>query len=632
MSKVPFVLIFISLSFWPEFSNCFAGNVPGFEQLLISRADSINLSSHPGWMRLMHYESGEHESSGVRSFADDEKFFLSEKGKYDSKAELKASIRRMISDRHTDNQEEDPRCRFVERFRWLREMLQMPVERVPDHCESYHEWRSRIQAHSVTLVFPASYLNSPSSMFGHTLLRFDPEDIDQNSSWLSYALSFAADVGADEEGSFGYAFKGITGGYAGRFNIVPYFQKIQDYGAIENRDVWEYRLNLTPREVRIMLDHAWELHDIRFDYYFFRENCSFRLLELLDYARPSLTLTKRFNYTAIPANTVKAVVESGIVSEVKYRPSIGTQLQFGLSQLSAQERDWVVKIEQDSAWADSAEFSRLEESRQHAIVLAANQLVTYRSRRSEMTEAIVKKRFKMLQKISLFPPKKPQSPPQPARPESGHETRRISLGVGKDEREYADLGFRISYHDLTDNIDGYLKGGEIQLGNLTLRQYEDERLKLQSLDIIQIRSLSAWYSVFRSISWEAGAGLVRKRGLEDGKLSFRLNGSIGKSALIGDKTIVYGLLGPSINLFHDGEHDFYLNAHLKTGLLNYNQLGTAQIELSAESLQHKATMYQVELLQNIAINKNHGLRVSFSESKIDNQHVERVQFAYRYYF
>ena len=43
-----------------------------------------------------------------------------------------------------------------------------------------------------------------------------------------------------------------------------------------------------------MLQHIWELRDIVFDYYFFDENCSMRLLELLDVARPGHALAGMF--------------------------------------------------------------------------------------------------------------------------------------------------------------------------------------------------------------------------------------------------------------------------------------------------------------------------------------------------
>ncbi|RJT69815.1 DUF4105 domain-containing protein, partial [Escherichia coli] len=52
---------------------------------------------------------------------------------------------------------------------------------------------------------------------------------------------------------------------------------------------------------------VWELKQVRFDYYFFDENCSFRLLELMEIARPGIELTEQFPLTAIPTDTVRLV-------------------------------------------------------------------------------------------------------------------------------------------------------------------------------------------------------------------------------------------------------------------------------------------------------------------------------------
>jgi hypothetical protein len=75
---------------------------------------------------------------------------------------------------------------------------------------------------------------------------------------------------------------------------MPYYLKVREYSDLENRDIWEYELNLTPEEIDRLLMHAWELGPIHFDYYFFDENCAYHLLGLLEAARPDLTLTEGF--------------------------------------------------------------------------------------------------------------------------------------------------------------------------------------------------------------------------------------------------------------------------------------------------------------------------------------------------
>lgn len=216
---------------------------------LKEKARNASLHNTEYWHGLMHYYptrlyparliKGEFESH-----VDDTRFFLADNGKHDPEAELIATIDSLFADQEID-QPSTAECRFIARNKWLRAELALPQLQVPDECEDYHRFRDNIGAGSMTLVFPASYLNSPSSMFGHTLLRFDPEDMTDESPLLSWSLNFAAEVG-DESMSAGFAIKGIAGGFPGRFNTIPYFEKLNEYGAIENRDIWEYKLDLTP--------------------------------------------------------------------------------------------------------------------------------------------------------------------------------------------------------------------------------------------------------------------------------------------------------------------------------------------------------------------------------------------------
>lgn len=601
---------------------------------LLTIAKSKQLYLKPDWLALMHYQPTGDNGVSFESQVDDERYFLARNGRTNSLAEMSATINIMFGGAlKTTTEQDNPHCGFVERERWLREQLSLSAQAVPASCTEFHQWRDRMEAHSVTLVFPASYLNSPSSMFGHTLFRFDPENIADDSSWLSFALSFAADVEDSEGDSFSYAFKGIAGGYAGRFSVVPYFKKIQEYGAIENRDVWEYTLNLTPEEVDRIIGHAWELREVRFDYYFFRENCAFRLLELLDYARPSLKLIDQFNYTAIPAETVKAVVDSGIVSAVKFRPSVGSILQHRMTQLPSSSQNRVKDLYENPQLAKSDEFKTLPVETQRALVGAANQYLTYRSRRIEMTPEMVSRRFQMLKQVNRLPAQAPHEIPVPERPDAGHDTIMLNAGLGRDrDVDYQNIGFRISYHDLLDNSDGYLRGGEIQLGKLELRQYKGESLRLERADLIQLRSLGGWHSLFNTIAWEVGAGLRRHPVLENQKLGLAGEGTVGKSFMVTTNTVVYGLIGASAYFFDNAEHTAYMNPILKSGILYYNPLGTMKAQLFAEVPQRNHSRYVFSLSQNVVLAKNHSIRVTVRNDQEFQEGFSSASIEYRFHF
>jgi len=258
-----------------------------YTDLLIDRAEKRELADSRGWRALLHYKQG--TFGGWESQADDPAFFLADDGKTNPQAELAATITAMdapvvIADEH-------PQCRFPARYHWLVDELEIDERKLPAvHCPELSKWFDTIKPGSLTLIFPAAYINSPSSMFGHTLLRVNPSDYRADSPLVAYALNYAADADATDSAII-FSIKGLIGGYPGIFSIMPYYEKIKEYSDLENRDVWEYSLDFSREEVSQLMRHAWEVRHINFDYFFLTENCSYHMLSLMEVARPELDLT-----------------------------------------------------------------------------------------------------------------------------------------------------------------------------------------------------------------------------------------------------------------------------------------------------------------------------------------------------
>ena len=103
--------------------------------------------------------------------------------------------------------------------------------------------------------------------------------------------------------------------------------------------------------------HVWELDLVNFDYYFFDENCSFRLMELLEVARPEVSLTEHFPVVAIPVDTAKVVERAGMVESVFYRPSNQARLKFNIDQLSPIEQAVALDLSLDTTVLGGGVFS-----------------------------------------------------------------------------------------------------------------------------------------------------------------------------------------------------------------------------------------------------------------------------------
>lgn len=461
------------------------------------------LAQSDQWLALLHIKP--HESANdLQSYVDDHTFFLAADGATNPESELLASINALKTDKETQ-------CRFPARTQFLLSHIDGFANDISDiECTEYNTWLKQLNTSSVVLVFAAAQLNSPSSMYGHTFLRFDPENVEQHSTYLSYALNFGATVSDDDTG-FLYAARGITGGYPGNFAANPYFEKIKEYNRLENRDLWEYKLNLTQNEINTMLAHMWELQGINFDYYFFDENCSFRLLELLDVARPGLKLVDNFPVTTIPLDTVRIIEGAGLVSDVFYRESILTELEGQLAQLSPSEKALVLALSKNEALLTSSQFTALTIDKQQIVVDSAYRYLRYQNTFNGRQEDITRRSFLLLRHINKNTVDIKRNIITPVRPDKGHKTKMWSAGLGeKDDQPYLQLQYRGSYHDLLDPSAGYYSGMSLNMVNVIARIYRDDKLKLEKAELLDIISLSTRNDFFTPWSWKANVSIEQQ--------------------------------------------------------------------------------------------------------------------------
>ena len=478
-------------------------------------------------------------------------------------------------------------------------------------CAEYKKWFKDVSPHSAVMIFPASYLNSPSSMFGHTLLRIDQADVQSDkTSLLSYAINFGAYIEGSDN-SILYAWKGLMGGYPGLFALVPYQEKLSEYRSLENRDLWEYRLNLTQEETARMVEHVWELKQIQFDYFFFDENCSYRLLELLQVARPSLRLTEQFPLTAIPTDTVKAVKEAGLVESIEYRPSRERELLSRAEPLTDEEQQWVLKVSAEQQVLQEPAFKALPRARQALIIDAAYRLERYRANGQERDPQRAQRSFELLRAINKNPAPELEIP-RPGLPEDGHESRTWQAGLGtRGDRAFAEYGLRMAYHDLNDNAESFPLGAQIEILQMKLRQYEGNHWQFQQLDLATIRSLTPRNELLQPLSWQVTGGLERVPGKHDDEtLVSHVNGGGGGTWQLGEDVLGFAL--GTVRVEHNNDFAEFVSpaGGFNTGVLWKNPLGNLSLEAKGDYFFNGEVRRSLSLNQQWELSRNLGLRLS----------------------
>ena len=494
---------------------------------LTSRALDAKLADARMWHLLLHYRPT--FLGGHKSEADDPGFFLSPTGKTDPQAELTATLAKFFSTELVGRSGQPAQCAFIARYHWLKEQLSFDDQRLlPQPCERFHAWYTELNPQAITLVFPSAFMNNPSSMFGHTLLRVDQKGQTEQTRILAYTINYAAEVPADE--GLAYAIKGIAGWYKGFFSTIPYYLKVQEYRDIENRDIWEYRLNLTEEQIRRMLMHAWELGNTYFDYFFFKENCAYHLLSLLEVANPNWHLTEKFLFWTVPADTVRLLAEQpGLIADIVYRPSRSTHIRRRREHLSQEERLGLGRITKDAGLVRSEGFSRLAPERQALVLDLASDYLRYRGvADKEHVESYKDRNRELLTARSGIKarPELISIPPLSEPPEQGHRTSRAGVAAGWREDEFfEEMNVRAGYHDLLDPDVGYTRDAQIELLGIAVRHYEKrDQTRIERFTLANIISLSPIDALFKSPSWKINAGMQTVR---HGTCIYCSNGVVG---------------------------------------------------------------------------------------------------------
>jgi len=584
-----------------------------------NKANVLDLSNQHYWKLLLHMDNNISE-------IDDERFFFAKDGHNNPKDELNATIDAFFSDEKKDDNSSI--CRFPARYHWLKKQLN-GYDFPQAKCKEYDKVVSTIDPQSTTLVFPSAHINSPASMFGHTFIRINSS---YHSRLLSYAINYAADANPDKTNAIIFAIRGLSGGYFGKYSLLPYYEKLKEYRDTEQRDVWEYDLNFTRAETLRMLRHIWELNGTRSYYYFFTNNCSYNMLWLLEAGRPSLHLRKHFTYQVIPLETVHVAQEEGIIDSYHYRPSKRTKLLKYEKLITKKYIQLPIKLVNSQIQAqDIEEDKSIAINQKRYILESAIEYLEYQYSRNkikkdkylELFHEFTTERAKlgMTQELHI------KVPPNPI---YSHHAIRAQLGVGKKEGDIVTyLGIRPAYHDLEDNNYGFLRGTQIEFLNLLVSSSKKET-KVEKATLFSVVSLAQRSEFFNSFSWRAKIGWDND--YLTTKPTFNLN--IGVGASWGNKeAFTYFLIDPL----------FYLHDTITTGLggsigINFDRSKTfnTNIEFTQRIYENSTNQMLIQANQGIKTSQNTQIVLKYDyKDKLIAKHKkkeETYKVMFKYYF
>ena len=470
-------------------------------------------------------------------------------------------------------------------------------------------------------------------MFGHTLFRIDTKR--KGTQLLAHGINYGANVEESKTNPVIFAVLGLAGGYYGAFTVKPYYDVINTYNNIENRDIWEYNLDFSKEEIDLFIAHMWELGHNMARYYFFSKNCSYILLEILDVIRPNLKLADEFPHHAIPLDTLKAVVKKeGLIKGVHYRPSRQARIRFKYNQMKPLQKKHYLQLIKDP----NHSLEELTPTESAGALETAYQYLQYQLVRKDVDLATFRKNsFILLKRRNSYKEEDQlRELEEGNNPAESHESKRLSFAWGlRNNKSFESLTYHPAYNTLTDDPFGLLMGAEIVFLETQLRYYNNNDFVFQNIDLVRIKSLSPVEPMFNPISFQVDLSINRAynaRENEEGYLS-SLEFGIGKTFELTEGLYIYTMFNNAFLLGGFVPHDFLYSFGKEGGfLLNLSPVSlkmSGERFLSTSKFQAKAKYageFAYHLNRNFALTLEASIKDNFGRNEYQYLAGGRVRF------
>lgn len=496
-------------------------------------------SKSPTWRNLYQYQIDfwGHLSSDVLI----SEFFFSPQGRYDPLAELQAAINAYKNPDTVWGQMRIPAaCAFPARKKRIEDALGLKFAN--PSCPSLTEWLSNLKGDHLSLVFAGPYTGNPASIMGHTFLRISDlksEAINSESRYLlSYSVGFLALTNPDDN-RLTYMWKGLTGQYLGHFGVEPHYVKVGLYNNSESRDIWDHPLSFSPEQVQFFKLHLWEvIFNSAIPYYFVDENCSYRLLSLLEAIDPSLQLTSKLGVVVLPADTIRLAIDQKTAThESIFYASIKRKLHQRLIKLSQQEH----KQFQD-ALKSKEELEKIENPMVLDALIDQWTFKNYKAadKLSISEKELMDETFQRRASINVKSPyflsnQELREIDQVHAPYEGHKSSWVEASGGwVDEDASLSLGFRSGAHKLSLPNYGYEDSAQLEYLGITLTHIDrQDKPWIWRGVFVDVKSFNNFNLEETNWSWGLGAGASNDCQLcqtEQTSVYFHANGGIASKS------------------------------------------------------------------------------------------------------
>ncbi len=384
-------------------------------------------------------------------------------------------------------------CKYPARYRFLSKELDLNISF--EHCDELQEYLKETRGDSASLVFASAFLGSPASYFGHTFVSINKP----NNIYFSETLGYAAEL-PKSGNPFEIIVNGVSGRFKGRYVLAPYFQMTEMYNVVEQRTLYEYKLDLAPNEIENLLWHSYELQNINVPYKFFTENCAYEVFWLIEAARPSLKLREKLKPYVIPYETIQVLKDANMVEGYNKRVPLIEHLYQVYDTLDIEEKKLFSIWKESDQKEKNLNLLNISESTKMKFAELINGYYDILFKKYHDSKVDYYDVRKLSFKKTFFDNKIDFEPRKP---------HRVSLGaISRNGVSGESFNFRPVLMDRFEERDSLLSESTLEFLNIGFSRINNNA-KLENLDIIKVESLNKRFDFYEPNSWRVYLGANR---------------------------------------------------------------------------------------------------------------------------
>jgi hypothetical protein len=544
------------LSFIGKLAFCFICGL-----VFVSHVAHAEVSANdPQWLSLSYYHKN--IMSGFESEILNDDYFVAQDGRTNPARELEV-FRELMQKQQQGIPQDDMLCRFPARMTFLQKSDPAFANFSRPECTEYIKQNRPEDITSISLVFASGYFDNPGSYFGHTMLKYNYGDNVTDQNTIDASLNYGAN-NTDVPSSPMYAIRGIFGGYNASYKRNNDLLNTHQYTNMQIRDLWEYRLALTPKQRQFVIEHSWEMMRAKFTYYFFNDNCAHRIARIIEKST-GRDLTKVSGFWLLPTQVVRHLKantqQPSLVEDGAYLPSLKTEFAANYATLNNTQRTQFLTFLKQSLGQQRTSVSKLSPqllalSLSHFDLELAKQ--KDKPKHAGRIKAINETRgillLEMMRRepndLALQPPVMNYQTITDSRPAS-----QLRLDAGTlNNHGLVRLSYRSANNDLLDKP---LSGQEISrflmgAARLDIAENKVKLRKVTAIEILNLNTNPLPMSLTNEFSWGLRIDYAPRNELCIDCESAGIEAKFGRAFRINKNMLLYGLAGGRA---HSEEHD-----------------------------------------------------------------------------